>query len=237
MIDYGSVIIDAYRTYNTSYKTVMEGFVGSGDPELHFMFDELCENLHLTVQGDCKSSPMREWVRSVGHNLYLPFTKSLKGADGILTRICQENAIDDIFRPTSYSDPERNVRGAVEVPKIIAKYGHVYTMTPSFYWDHENETTFQSQHSGSRERLYVDWENPKEKHTKWQQVIWMKDEFHFGLRCKGFERTEEFTPISETVILVIRLSKDEIGRLTGLMNKMLEDYNKYGAKIKKLREK
>lgn len=237
MKDYGSVIIDAYRTYNTSYRTIMEGFVGSGDPELHFIFDELNEILHLTVQGNCKASRMRECVRSVGHNLYLPFTKSLKGTADILTKICREYEVDNIFRPTSYSDPESNVSGAVEIPKIIAKYGHVYAITPSFYWDYENRTAFHSQHSRSRERIYVEWENPKERHTKWQQVIWMKDEFHFGLRCKEFEQTEEFTPISEGVILVIKLSKDEVGRLSGLMNKMLEDYIRNGAEIKQLRGK
>ena len=237
MKDYGSVIIDAYRTYNTPYKTIMEGFVGSGDPELHFMFDELSEILHLTVQGDCKASPMRERVRSVGHNLYLPFTKSLEGTVDVLTEICREHEINNIFRPTFYSDPESNVSGAVEIPKIIAKYGHVYAITPSFYWDYEKRTAFYSQHSKSEARIYVEWENPKEKHTKWQQVMWMKDEFHFGLRCKGFEQTEEFTPISKRTILVIKLSKDEVGRLSGLMNKMLEDYNTYGGQIEQLRGK
>jgi hypothetical protein len=231
MKDYGSVIIDAYRTYNTSCRTVMEGFVGSGDPELHFIFDVSSEILFLTVQGNCKTSQMREVVKSVGHDLYLPFTKSLKKTADILTKVSEECQASHIFRPSSYSCPEGNVTGSIEIPEIVAKYGHIYTITPSQYWDYENRTAFISLHSKSQGQMYVDWENPKKQHTKWQQVIWMKNEFHFGFRCKGFALADGFHPVPESAILVIKLSKGEVGRLSGAMNKMLEDYDNCSAKV------
>lgn len=207
----------------------MEGFVGSGDPELNFIFDLSNEILLLAVQGDCKVSEMREIVKSVGHDLYLPFTKSLEKTADILARISEECRTSNKFRPSSYSCPEGKVTGSIEVPNIVAKYGHVYTMTPSHYWDHENRTTFLSLHSNNIGQMYVDWENPKKEHIKWQQVIWMKHEFHFGFRCKGFAKIDGFDPISESAVLVIRLSKEETGRLSGLMSKMLEDYNYFSA--------
>ncbi len=233
--DLGSVIVDAYRTYNTSFRTIMEGFVGSGDPELHFIFDEIKEVLHLMVLGECNATHMRETVRSMGHNLYLPFTKSLRGTEKTLRKICRDYDIDGRFRPTSYSDPESNVTGAVDVPEIIAKYGHVYAIAPSSYWDHKIHTTYCSEHPARRERLYVEWENPRRRHAKWREIIWMKDEFHYGFRCDGFKRAEEFDPHIDDAILDIRLPKTEVGRLSGLMTKMLEDYNRVGSEIKRRR--
>jgi hypothetical protein len=173
---------------------------------------------------------MREIVRSVGHDIYLPFTKSLAKTVDILARVSKERQISDRFRLSSYSWSESKVTGSIVVPEIIAKYGHIFTMTPSVYWDHENQATFLSLHSNSKGRMYVDWENPKKEHTKWQQAMWMKHEFHFGFRCKGFAKIDEFTPISESAILVIRLSKEETGRLSGLMSKMLGDYKDFNAK-------
>lgn len=234
MKNFGSVIVDAYRTYNTSFRTIMEGFVGSGDPELRFIFDEINEVLHLIVLGECNATLMREKVRSLGHNLYLPFTKSLQNTEKILKKICRDYRINSRFRPTSYADPESNVTGAVDVPEIIAKYGHVYTTVPSSYWDHKLRKTYYSKHSARRERLYVEWENPRKGHAEWRKTIWMKNEFHYGFRCNGFERLVEFNPPLDDAILDIGLPKTEVGRLSGVMTKMLEDYNRIGSEIKRL---
>lgn len=235
MKDFGSVIVDAYRTYNTSFRTIMEGFVGSGDPKLHFMFDGINEVLHLIVSGECNATYMREIVKSMGHNLYLPFARSLQNTEKILKKICKDYKIDSEFRPTSYSDPESNVTGAVEVPEIIAKYGHVYAIVPSSYWDHKSHVTYYTEHSLKRERVYVDWENPRKGHAKWREIVWMKDEFHYGFRCKGFQRAEEFDLPLEDAILDMKLPKNEVGRLSGLMTRMLIDYNRVSSEIERLR--
>jgi hypothetical protein len=226
MRDFGTVIIDAYRTYNTSIKCIIDGFVGYGDPKLNFQFDENNQVLHLFVSGDCRASAMRERVRSIGHDLYLPFTKSLKKTEEILRQICLIFNIDNSFRPRSYSKPERNVTGFVEVPEIVAKYGYVVTMTPSFYWEPNSRRIFRSLHPKNYERLYVEWEKPKDKHVKWKETVWMKNEFHFGFRCMGFEETWNITPPSEDAVLDIRLQKNEIGHLSGLMTRMLADKNR-----------
>lgn len=236
MEDYGFVIVDAYRTYDTSHGIVMEGFVGSGDPTLHFVFDETKEILYLAVKGDCKARQMREVVRSMGHNLYLPFTKSLQPTTTILRKVCLDYGIDNSFRPTRYSDPERSVTGAVEVPEIIAKYGHVYILTPTHYWDYISEIAYRSIHHHEKEQMYVEWENPREQHIKWKQIMWMKNEFHYGTRCVGFERIERYTPF-EDATLALALHKEEVGRLSGLMNKMLEDFKKYGSTVERLRKR
>jgi hypothetical protein len=223
MQDFGNVIIDAYRTYHTSRRRIVEGFVGYGDPILHFQFDEEDQTLHLIVTGDCKSSIMKEEVRSIGHDLYLPFTKSLNRTEEILKEISSHYRIDNSFRPTLYSKPEKFVTGFVDVPEIIAKYGWVFTNTPSYYSETDSGKVFASTHSKSYERLYVEWENPKEGHTQWKKTMWMKDEFHFGFRVMGFLEKKGMTP-NNNIALEIVIPKYEIGHLSGLMSKMLSDY-------------
>ena len=233
MENYGSVMIDAYRTYNTSFRTVMEGFVGSGDPKLGFVFDDQADVLHLVVCGECEATPMRESVRSMGHDLYMPFTGSLENAERILGAICNDYSIDSRFRsPALYSDPERYVTGAVEVPEIIAEYGYIHAMTPSIYWDHSRCKTYASRHLRDKERQYIEWENPKEVHAAWMKTIWMKNEFHYGYRCRGFVETENMEPILRNAVLDIKLPGSEIGRLSGLTTKMLEDFNRVGRRIR-----